>query len=589
MIGLFLLLNQVSMGGELNRQAWIAKSARALLSERHLPTLSEINQLSILDDEKILDQFVAREEFSETLYRFNLYFLGHPFDQIRETSGRISQARLTLAPSALTAARGSFDALFELEQPVWLTQVPNQGPDYEVRWRKKIETFQALIPLVEGSPKVLPKGFCDTLLTVLMDLDSFVPVSVKEEIQAHPLWPRSLTSFCVNPSSYKQSIVLALVKNRITFLTKFSQALIPLNGYEPRDIASVKSVDLGFAGVYSSLWASQLGVNLVNTKTNFNRRRGAYVLKHFFCEDLVPIPAAESGTGAARHTLIARDEHGANASCKSCHYRLDPIAGFFRFHGHHFLNFLGKGSVRLDDGTLLTDAEYALHWTRADFVDQDFNEGLNIGYVASNADLTENSYGRFPGDLVTILKSRKEVKACITQRALEFFLGKNQLVDPDFSQKLSEELARQWRAQSSSVAIRGLVKSIALSKAFKQQNPVSDTCYDISAGGSKAEPPCYLRAMVQRHCTQCHGQNSRLNLKKWEEIYPGEWGFPHLEKVQASAAKVYLHPKETFARILNRLTTADSGKRMPLSRPMPQRDREGLVLWLRTHGGGGKR
>ena len=52
------------------------------------------------------------------------------------------------------------------------------------------------------------------------------------------------------------------------------------------------------------------GVALGNSSTNFNRKRSAYVLKRFFCDDLIPIgfetPQEHVGGAHGSQTILLR-------------------------------------------------------------------------------------------------------------------------------------------------------------------------------------------------------------------------------------------------------------------------------------------
>ena len=67
-----------------------------------------------------------------------------------------------------------------------------------------------------------------------------------------------------------------------------------------------------------------------------------------------------------------------------------------------------------------------------------------------------------------------------------------------------------------------------------------------------------------------------LALTKWTTA-PGSSipSFPHMGDDGKLVA-----PKDTFARLLERLSTADPNKRMPKQMAMPSQDRQALYLWV---------
>ncbi|MEY4066711.1 MAG: hypothetical protein RIR26_2919, partial [Pseudomonadota bacterium] len=73
-----------------------------------------------------------------------------------------------------------------------------------------------------------------------------------------------------------------------------------------------------------------------NSSTNFNRKRAAAVLKRYFCDDLIPLQVVLPSAGLGH----AEGRHASDPACQSCHYKLDPMAGFFRSRGVVGLEFV---------------------------------------------------------------------------------------------------------------------------------------------------------------------------------------------------------------------------------------------------------
>ena len=101
-----------------------------------------------------------------------------------------------------------------------------------------------------------------------------------------------------------------------------------------------------------------------------------------------------------------------------------------------------------------------------------------------------------------------------------------------------------------------------------------------SAPGAKRDgaPPCDVAYILDKNCAQCHSgaePSGRLNLTRWTtangSMAPS---FPHRG---ADGKTVGAH--ETFARLVERLSTSDPALRMPKQMAMPSQERQALFLW----------
>jgi hypothetical protein len=104
---------------------------------------------------------------------------------------------------------------------------------------------------------------------------------------------------------------------------------------------------------------------LPSTSTNFHRKRAAYMLKTYFCDDLTPLelPQTEAGDGGVA------DVHASNPSCQSCHYRLDPMGALFRNVGVRGRDFTGHDRIKFDDQITFTGEafdSYESQWKNPD-------------------------------------------------------------------------------------------------------------------------------------------------------------------------------------------------------------------------------
>ncbi len=152
---------------------------------------------------------------------------------------------------------------------------------------------------------------------------------------------------------------LSLFKPRLEWLKTFLDSLEdyhPKTASELRPLPSELISHRSFSFTDTPIWPFDVWRNLPNSSTNGNRKRAAYVLKRFFCDDLNPL-----GTLAPDHPN-PDDRHASDPSCQACHYKLDPMAGFFRNHGVIGLDFANTGSISFDDGVSRNLDEYTEAW-----------------------------------------------------------------------------------------------------------------------------------------------------------------------------------------------------------------------------------
>src|SRR5581483_2430968 len=123
-------------------------------------------------------------------------------------------------------------------------------------------------------------------------------------------------------------------------------------------------------GFTNTVFTRTLQTTLPNSSTNYDRKRAAYILQRFFCDDLTPVnveaPAQHGGS-----------EHASNPSCFACHYKLDPMAGFFRTLGIDFKDYSQKTYIVFDDGAYTNSANYWKAWQPG----PDATHPYNVGYV----------------------------------------------------------------------------------------------------------------------------------------------------------------------------------------------------------------
>jgi hypothetical protein len=338
--------------------------------------------------------------------------------------------------------------------------------------------------------------------------------------------------------------------------------------YRPGTPAEVKAFDVEsiLPGFRIVQFGSPQKDALVNSSTNMNRKRGAYILKQYFCDDLTPInvetPEEHSG-----------GQHGSSPSCFACHYKLDPMAGFFRTFGARFIDYSLQDKIVFDDGAVSDRASYENAWRAPAGAGREWN----VGYVRSVNRVDLNDYGESIGDLFAIIKRAPEVKRCLVKRAFEYFVSAEQTIDAGYLDQLSREFMADAERDSAE-AFKSLVAKILLSQSYSHPDPVATECYDFPPGyDPRGAPPCRVAFIFNKNCTSCHGPSGAagLDLSSWIQLADGSYGFPHLD------ASGHQRPRtETFAALQERLSSSSPGRRMPLNRHMDATEREQLYRWV---------
>jgi len=319
-----------------------------------------------------------------------------------------------------------------------------------------------------------------------------------------------------------------------------------------------------------SLYGDSFWETHTNSSTNYNRRRAAYVLKTFLCDDLTPVKLEQ-----AKHP--GDNRHASDPACMACHYKLDPIAGFFRDYGTFGIKFPANGAFVFDDMKQISGQELQKYRASWDFPNKKGpNGGLNIGLVRSTTDPSKNSYGATLEDLGRLIARDPRTHTCTTQRLADYFIGAGQTYDSRWIDSLASELTSAPQATNGQ-ALKRVIKRILMSKAFSTQNPEEGVCYDQGPSSSQnSKRDCRVASTIDKYCVKCHGSSGDsggLNLSQWSESR----GFVH----QDDSGKPYTL-KVSYQRILERLGPSKQGPIMPLNSPMPDPDRHVIKQWFET-------
>jgi hypothetical protein len=339
--------------------------------------------------------------------------------------------------------------------------------------------------------------------------------------------------------------------------------------YQPRTVLEFKPFDLG--AFQMDRWMAfgfEQSTALRNSSTNLNRKRGAYMLKRFFCDDLTPVGfevPKEHVSGA----------HGSDTTCYNCHYKLDPMAGFFRTRGAYFFDYATEEGLIFDDLATVDREKYETAWRAP----KSSTRSWNIGYIRSPRFEEHNLYGESVADLTGIVRSAPEAKRCLMRRLFEYFVAEDQTLDGGYLDEFTRTF-EQEAAQNSSAAMKNAIVRILLSKTYHQANADPQQCYDFAPGGKHdGAPPCRVAFILQKNCAQCHGAGgngiANLDLTSWILAPDGRTHtFPHLDRDRKQMV-----PQDTLARMAERLSSTDPARRMPMQMVMDGRERQELFLW----------
>ena len=573
-----------------DRIRWIQRVARSLRGGRSLTDINLVHQLARKTDAEVIEHLMDQPEFADTALDFNLHFLGFRRDHIRDADGELSDTVFDF-PSALTSAlevlkNGNYLRLLEYKQPLYHGRLRNPVPldtgddkipveDLRAKHFKRIrDGLTQQIEFLRANPATPVANACVNFMKDLREGyqlgDTGILFSLMDIGFFTNIWYGRLVEACSGPFR-DPNLDFAAGLERIR---KINDDLIQaLKAFEPavystRNLADVRILDVAKLDLAPG-WHF-FGVphrqSLMNSSTNFNRKRAAYVLSRFFCDDLTPInveaPSQHTGGG-----------HASDPACVACHYKLDPMAGFFRGYGYLFSDYKSSDKIRFDDNASTETDEYNKAW----LAPAGSARKWNIGFIRSSTRESLNAYGSEMEDLFRIIQTEPEAKRCLVKRMFEYFVSDQQAMDGGYHSYLSEMFIRLAKANSTK-AFKEVAKTILLSRSYNEADPVSDQCYDYAPGyDPNGRPPCKVAHILEKNCASCHGstiEEPYLDLSSWIKTASGGYSFPHLDENMDQ-----IDTKTTFERIVDRLSTMDPKRRMPLRKHMDALDREALFKW----------
>ena len=586
---------------------WIDKTARLLRGGEGLGPDDAVDALLPLSNEEIARRFMQDTRFGDTILDFNLFFLGFKSDHLK--SGGAYDRSVFDFPNAVAAAQslltgGDYFALFDLEGPYFMAPLRSEPLDEQpqpadagltaAQLRKKamgeIEmVFADALAFATAKPPPRVAQICAKVEALADSEQQLVPqlhrafddaeifALIRGEVVSGLLdaLAKIAEKECddgVGTSTSRKYLVEGLQIALAQIRRAFAEiATFEPGRYQPKSVLEFKPFDLS-AFPTRQKWMSfgfEQGMALGNSSTNFNRKRSAYVLKRFFCDDLIPIgfETPQEHVGGA---------HGSQTSCFACHHKLDPMAGFFRSYGAFFFDYSRSPDIIFDDLASKSRGLYEAIWKAGNKM----QPAWNVGYIRSARYQSYNSYGTSIADLSRILRTAPEVKRCLIKRLHEYIVAEDQTIDRGYLDHLTREFEVE-AATNSSTAVKNTIVRILQSAAYEQRNADPKRCYDVAPGSVAGEgPPCRVAFILSKNCAQCHNAGSeddaaRLDVGTWMPAPDGRSRiFRHLDSKMAQ-----LSARDSLTRIVERLSSFDASTRMPKGKVMPNDERQELFLW----------
>lgn len=568
------------------KEQWIHRVATKLRNGRGIQTAAEMKKFMPMEPDAIIDEMMKDPSFADTLYAYTHYLIsGERFDRVRPET-----FSFTLFPQALHATRelirGKDYFSFASLKPGKIYVPPLGGvfrlpgdENYtyrELRLRAQAKIDQAVTMLIEEvrrRPEMPVEEFRLKFQNFVYFpfYDLGLGFQVNTIINWSGTWlglvDRQLSARGDLPVAVeKDTIVAALTKIR-EYNAKLWRVMEGMEGWteKPKTVLDLREIDLSFAE--PKMWGYSGHPELFNSSTNFNRKRAAFILKNYFCDDLTPVNVV---VAPGEHT---GGRHASDPACYSCHYKLDPMAGFFRNFGAQFYDISAFNKFKFDDQAVASTAEYMANWKAPEGSGREWN----VGYIRSSTDPSQNSYGSSLSDLHEILRTAPEVRSCMVKKMLRFMVGESQAIDAGYEDYLTQKFVANLKT-SHRDAMYGLMAEISKSKSFVVPDPVPGTCYDFPPGYDPVgKPPCSVSFILQKNCVGCHSADltfGGLDLSKWVLTSNGQMSFPHIkEGVQQTKAR-------TFSSLIERVTATDPAQRMPLNRYLSSDDQSRLYLWF---------
>lgn len=587
---------------------------------------------------KAVDAFLADQRFNLTLLDFNMRYFARQIDHLvadkpagaEFTDGVWTQPQ-ALAAAVAAAKGGDYFQLYNPSPALYYQRLPALTDEtigkIDALFDQSLKAFGA--PINEAQRAMGCSNVGDSLQKKLamqnaefnlkplgLDARAFRVMDLIAEHWIGKLARTSKNAYgktgnCFDRGTTAAEMVAKLARIREAtkaILMQMQAAAAPAGNDSP--FAQLATVDvsafsdlptLNPALSYEGFWK-----RLKNTGSNMNRKRAAYVLRTFFCDDLTPASLADNGSevvtqavqcgSAPENSAHVRARHASAPACASCHYKMDPIGALFRFNGVDGESFAGARHHIFDDLTTYNAGtpDHSCYYNHPDWQDP-ANGKLRVGYFLSPEERAPEWQGETLDDLFVYLGKSDVARTCFTKKLTEFFLGPKQVYDGAWIDQLKTKVAVDTAPAQSTAAVKAVIKDLMLSKAIAQPDPDPATCYDFAEGASAGadRPPCEISFIIAKNCASCHSSSkpSRLksvgiNMMEWRADGTGKAMFTHLKPDGTPYSR-----EESYRRVLRAVTspggegalTGPSGEPlelMPLDSPMLETEKQALVTWL---------
>lgn len=421
-------------------KGWVQKAYRLLTLEE--PDHNTINELSQLTKQQVVRKLMSQKSFGDAALDFSLYFLGFKKDSIKTNDSygnKVYQEFVYDKPQAIAAAQaalnnGDFLSLFNYNQSIFIKPISSLYIENEVleKYNKDGQSsFEDRLKIIvteftskygEASKFLTTNpdinSACQRFLNIDYELDSVDAAKVPAIGEIFAELEKKVSPGCLKynnviPEQFRSmgqgfsdpsiSEIQDLLLKIQSSLPKMFEILRSANAknYKPDSVKQINKVNTGdFSAewVPNRLSSDGFWEHFPNSSTSGNRLRATYILKTYFCDDLTPLNLAFQ---KADHS---KNRHASDPACQSCHYKLDPMAGFFRHKGVDGLDFKNKNTMIFDDLAALNQADYQKYLASWSPPNGD------IGYYTSPHKKAPIQGDELP-DLFNFIKNSKRSKA----------------------------------------------------------------------------------------------------------------------------------------------------------------------------------
>lgn len=285
---------------------WLEKTIRVARAGRGPQAGDDLDAMMALPESEIVARLMDDPRFGDMVFDFNLHLLGFRKNSLWKGDDYASD--LGDFPSALASARevikgGDYFRLFDLSQEFLMTRpstdfrLPNEPEDIQELYAKRYAKLHAVLDatlsgISLGTLKSTQQA-CQQLIdnqnTLVFYLDLFPTYFQVAGVFDEPEFIGRLEQICFQPDRFTLSDLETSLIQQTETLLKLNAQIQPFYApsYHPRNVEEVAPFDLAAAGLTRparrwNFYGTQFRFNVVNTSTNFDRKRGAYALKHFF-------------------------------------------------------------------------------------------------------------------------------------------------------------------------------------------------------------------------------------------------------------------------------------------------------------------